>query len=85
MTSPTPATDPASKGAARNRGTPSSTPSAPTSLSILPEVALPIEADDQAAAFRSLIEAYLKPADVAKVEAALDLATASHEGQTRQS
>jgi GTP pyrophosphokinase len=82
MTSPTPATDPASKVSARTAG---SSRGAQSSLSILPEVALPIEAGDDAAAFRALIEAYLKPADVAKVEAALDLATASHEGQTRQS
>jgi GTP diphosphokinase / guanosine-3',5'-bis(diphosphate) 3'-diphosphatase len=78
MSNPTPATEPP-------RSPRASRVAKKSSLSILPEVNLPTEADDQAEAFRALIHSYLKPADVAKVEAALDLATASHEGQTRQS
>ena len=42
-------------------------------------------ADDQAIALRELISAYLKPSDLEKVEAALEMATAAHEGQFRQS
>ncbi len=54
--------------------------------------ALPVETtsssehpEDHAAALRELISAYLRPADLEKVEAALEMATAAHEGQFRQS
>ena len=51
-----------------------------------PEIAAgEIPTDDHAAALRELIAAYLKPADLEKVEAALQMATAAHEGQFRQS
>ena len=43
------------------------------------------ETDDHAIALRELISAYLKPVDLEKVEAALAMATAAHEGQVRQS
>jgi GTP pyrophosphokinase len=82
MSTPPPATDPARTPAAKSGR---ARKGAMSSLSILPEVELPVEAGDQAAAFREHIESYLKPADVNRVLSALDLATVSHEGQTRQS
>ncbi|MBL8524965.1 MAG: bifunctional (p)ppGpp synthetase/guanosine-3',5'-bis(diphosphate) 3'-pyrophosphohydrolase [Betaproteobacteria bacterium] len=45
----------------------------------------PDNTDDAAAALRELISVYLKPADLEKVDAALEMASAAHEGQFRQS
>ena len=42
-------------------------------------------ADEQALALRELLTTYLKPADLEKVESALAMASAAHEGQLRQS
>ncbi|MEP7155035.1 MAG: bifunctional (p)ppGpp synthetase/guanosine-3',5'-bis(diphosphate) 3'-pyrophosphohydrolase [Betaproteobacteria bacterium] len=62
------------------------TPPLPLSATVQPEP-LPVDGstEEQAAALRELIAAYLKPADVEKVDAALEMATAAHEGQFRQS
>jgi (p)ppGpp synthase/HD superfamily hydrolase len=38
-----------------------------------------------AASLKSIMSAYLKPADIAKVEVAFEMARLAHEGQTRQS
>lgn len=46
-------------------------------------VALP--AEDHADALREIVSAYLKPADLDKIELALEMATSAHHGQTRQS
>ena len=59
-------------------------PSVPATVeaTIAPAPAL---ANDAAVALRELISVYLKPADLEKVEAALEMARVAHEGQFRQS
>ncbi|HEX4858356.1 MAG TPA: bifunctional (p)ppGpp synthetase/guanosine-3',5'-bis(diphosphate) 3'-pyrophosphohydrolase [Usitatibacteraceae bacterium] len=78
MTDPAPHSDPARAPAAR-RPVPGVAP-------VLAAPARPEEsAEDGAALLRELVGAYLKPADIDKLEAAIALATTAHEGQTRQS
>ena len=77
---PTPASG-AAHGAKANpagpkRSAPSSDPAPPQ-----PGIAEQISAES----LNSLIASYLKPADVAKVDTAFEMARAAHEGQTRQS
>ena len=72
--------------AARGEGAAHKTlPPIPGSMPVTPVLIEANHADDRAVALRELITAYLKPADLEKVEAALELATAAHEGQFRQS
>jgi len=74
-----PGTPRASRGARK-------TPPLPQGPPVPPDTAhVDDSTSDQAAALRELIAAYLKPADLEKVDAALEMATAAHEGQFRQS
>jgi GTP pyrophosphokinase len=58
---------------------------APKSPPPVPHATLPEQADDRTVELRELLAEYLKPADLEKVEAAFEMASAAHEGQVRQS